>query len=155
MKRLLILLLALLALTLLTSCEDACDITTDITVLEKQRTELQLEVNQIDTQLSNKEKEISDKDSKLKEMNIYLDGDEPLHVLSIELSQSHFSLDISEHIKDAMNSIEFDMPVDKNFYNEIKIGDEILDDFRMGSFIMNGSFGDWEMKVKNKKIIKN
>jgi hypothetical protein len=88
-------------------------------------------------------------------MDIYLDGDKPLYVLSIELSQSHFTFNIEEHIKDAMNAIEFDIPVDKEFYDNVKIGDEILDNFRMGSFIMNGSLGDWEMEVKSKKVIRN
>jgi hypothetical protein len=53
-----------------------------------------------------------------------------------------------------MNAIEFDIPVDKDFYDEVKIGDEILDDFRMGSFIMNGSFGDWKMEVTHKRMVK-
>ena len=51
-----------------------------------------------------------------------------------------------------MNAIEFEIPVDKDFYNSINVGDEIVDNFRAGSFIINGSFGSWNMKVKGKEI---
>lgn len=153
MKYLKALLLLVVSITLF-SCENACDIQTDIDVLDKQRTELQTDINKKNKEVTQLNTTITSKNEVLKEMDIYLDGDTPLYILSLKLSQSHFTLDIGEHMKDAMNAIEFDMPVAKEFYDKVKIGDEILDDFRMGSFIMNGSFGDWEMEVKHKKISK-
>jgi hypothetical protein len=137
------------------SCENACDVQTDIDKLRTERTNLENEVSTKNNTISQLNTTITSKNETLKEMDIYLDGDTPLYVLSLKLSQSHFTLDITEHMKDAMNAIEFDIPVDKDFYDNVKIGDEILDNFRMGSFIMNGSFGDWEMEVKHKKVIKN
>ena len=154
MKIILYTLLTILSLILF-SCENACDVQTDIDNLKSERTKLESEVNTKNNTISQLDKTITSKNETLEEMDIYLDGSKPLYVLSIELSQSHFSLDITKHIKDAMNAIEFDIPVDKDFYDEVKVGDEILDDFRMGSFIMNGSFGDWEMEVTHKKIVKN
>lgn len=146
--------LLLITLTLF-SCENATDVKTDIDKLRTERSNLESEVSNKNNTISQLNTTIDSKNETLKEMGIYLDGDKPLYILTLELSQSHFTLDISEHVKDAMNAIEFDIPVDKDFYNNVKIGDEILDDFRMGSFIMNGSFGDWEMEVKQKKVIKN
>jgi len=153
MKKILYTLLTITSLFLL-SCENACDVQTDIDNLKAERTKLESEVNTKNNTISQLDKTIASKNETLEEMDIYLDGSKPLYVLSIELSQSHFSLDITQHVKDAMNAIEFDIPVDKDFYDEVKVGDEILDDFRMGSFIMNGSFGDWEMEVTHKKIVK-
>lgn len=140
---------------LLFSCESTNDVQSDIDKLRTERSKLESEVNHKNNTISQLDATIGSKNETLKEMDIYLDGDKPLYVLSIELSQSHFTIDIEEHIKDAMNAIEFDMPVDKDFYDNVQVGDEILDNFRMGSFIMNGSLGDWEMEVKRKKIIRN
>jgi hypothetical protein len=151
MKR--ILLLLVISLTLF-SCENKGDVQTDIDNLREERTKLENEVNTKNNTINQLNETIDSKNETLKEMDIYLDGSKPLYILSIELSQSHFTLDITEHVKDAMNAIEFDIPVDKDFYDEVKIGDEILDDFRMGSFIMNGSFGDWEMEVTHKRMLK-
>lgn len=74
------------------------------------------------------------------------------YILKIRLKQAHFSLSIKKHIKDAVNAIDFEIPVDKEFYDSVSKGTEIIDDFRFGSMILSGSFGDWEMTVKDKEI---
>lgn len=74
------------------------------------------------------------------------------YIVTFEMSQSHLTLSISEHIKDAMNKATFDMPVDKRFYDSVKPGQRIVNDFRAGSFIMRGSFGNWSLTVKSKRI---
>ena len=76
----------------------------------------------------------------------------PKYILKIRLKQSHFSLSIKKHIKDAVNAIEFELPVDKEFYDSVSEGTELVDKFRFGSLVLSGSFGDWEMKVKSKEI---
>ena len=62
------------------------------------------------------------------------------------------SLDIGKHIKDGMNAIEFEMPVDKDLYNTVSVGTQIIDEFRSGSLIINGDFGNWKMTVVSKRI---
>jgi hypothetical protein len=74
------------------------------------------------------------------------------YILKIRLKQAHFSLSIRKHIKDAVNAIDFEIPVDKEFYDSVSKGTEIIDDFRFGSLVLSGSFGDWEMTVKDKEI---
>jgi len=74
------------------------------------------------------------------------------YILKIRLKQAHFSLSIKKHIKDALNAIDFEIPVDKEFYDSVSIGTKIIDNFRFGSLILAGSFGDWEMTVKDKEI---
>ncbi|MES2518714.1 MAG: hypothetical protein V4585_11440 [Bacteroidota bacterium] len=76
----------------------------------------------------------------------------PKYILKIRLKQSHFSLSIKKHIKDAVNAIEFELPVDKEFYDSVSEGTELVDKFRFGSLVLSGSFGDWEMKVKGKEV---
>lgn len=79
-------------------------------------------------------------------------GKRPVYILELELKQSHVSFDISKHAKDAMNTIKFEMAVDKDLYDGVNAGDNIIDNFRSGSLLMDGSFGNWKMKVQNKKI---
>jgi hypothetical protein len=79
-------------------------------------------------------------------------GKAPKYILKLRLKQAHFSLSIKKHIKDAVNAIDFEMPVDKEFYDSVSEGTEIIDKFRFGSFVLGGSFGDWEMTVKGKEV---
>ena len=51
-----------------------------------------------------------------------------------------------------MNAVEFELPVDKEFFDSVSEGTELVDKFRFGSFVLYGSFGDWEMTVKEKEV---
>ncbi len=145
------LLLFVTAMTLF-ACESNTDVKEDIESLRKERTALQNENAWLrETKLS-KEGEIVVLDAHLMESHIYQSGRTPKYVLGIRLEQSHFTLDLTEHAKDAMNAIDFEIPVDKDYYNSVSVGEEIVDDFRVGSFIFNGSLGDWEMTVEHKHV---
>lgn len=145
-------LLLLLPISIMFSCESKKDVENELKLLKNERIELRENVNQLDLLKGKKQEELYILESKLKELKIYEKGKSPKYILKLKLKQSRFSLDIGEHIKDEMNSIEFEMPVDKDFYTNIKVGTEIVDDFRMGSFVLKGSFSSWEMKVIGKYI---
>ena len=74
------------------------------------------------------------------------------YILKLHLKQSHFSLSIKKHLKDYANSIDFEIPVDKEYFDSVEQGSKIVDKFRFGSFVLYGSFGDWEMTVKEKIV---
>jgi outer membrane murein-binding lipoprotein Lpp len=74
------------------------------------------------------------------------------YILTINIKQSHFTLDIGQHIKDEMNDISIEIPVDKEFYDAVEVGDIINDEFRWGSLILKGSIGSWDVTVENKEI---
>ena len=74
------------------------------------------------------------------------------YVVTFRIKQSHFTLDIGEHLKDSMNEITFEVPVDKAYYDSVSVGDTINDDFRMGSLIMHGSFGNWKVTIEKKEV---
>lgn len=146
----------LVAMFLITSCESKQDIKEDIDELERQRNYLvqesahyRSEKIQYYNEVERLKSEVSDLE---KEMSILKSGESPKYILKLRLKQSRVSLDLFEHAKDAMNAIEFEIPVDKEFYNQVSVGDEIVDNFRAGSFIINGSFGSWNMKIKGKEI---
>lgn len=142
---------AMLAVVL-SSCESQQDVQNDIERLKNERTTIQQEVQNLSNSKSNKQKEIALLDEKLKELKIYNSGRTPHYILKIRLKQSRVSLDIGKHMKDAMNAIEFELPVDKDFYNSVSVGTKITNEFRTGSFILNGSFSSWDMTVKAKVV---
>lgn len=74
------------------------------------------------------------------------------YVITFEIKQSHFSLDLGKHLKDAMNAIEIEIPVDKEYFDNVEVGDTINNDFRVGSLVMKGSFGSWDVTVNSKDI---
>lgn len=140
------------SLLLLISCESAGDIKYEIEQLKAKRNNLQAVAQRLDNDIELKNKQIESINIDLKELNIIKSGKTPLYILKLELKQSRFSLDISEHIKDNMNAISFEMPVSKEFYKECNVGTKIVDKFRSGSFVLNGSFSDWNMKVIGKEM---
>ncbi|MDL1980666.1 MAG: hypothetical protein LWX02_04180 [Deltaproteobacteria bacterium] len=76
------------------------------------------------------------------------------YILKFKLKQVRLSLNPLSHVRDKINTIEFELPVDKEFYDSIYVGDLIIDRFRAGSFILRGSFSNWRMSVINKRIAK-
>ena len=111
--------------------------------LSNRSKELQAEIQELEIQKENLENQIVD----IKE-----EKGIAKYVVTFEIKQSHFSLDITKHIKDAMNAIEIEIPVDKEYYDNVDVGDTINDDFRVGSLVMKGSFGSWDVTVKGKDI---
>ena len=79
--------------------------------------------------------------------------DKPAYVITFEVSQSHLTLDIGTLIKDAINTTEFEVMVDKRYYDSVEIGQSINSDFRIGSLLMKGSIGSWDIKVADKKVM--
>lgn len=75
------------------------------------------------------------------------------YILTLEVRQSHFSLNIMMHINDAANVTTFQIPVDKQFFDSVQEGTVLNNDFRTGSLLLKGSIGSWKIKVKNKQII--
>ena len=95
----------------------------------------------------------AERDNLKKEVvNIKIENNIAKYVLTLTIKQSHFTLDLSQHLKDSMNELEIQIPVDKEYFDSLEVGDTIADDFRMGSFIFCGSFGNWDITVKDKTI---
>lgn len=142
----------LVVLVMLVSCDDgtfkiveAENNTESNEYLEQQRNELQAEIAILQDQKATIEAEID---------NAKRENGTAKYVVTFRIKQSHFTLDIGEHLKDSMNEITFEVPVDKEYYDSVTVGSVINDDFRMGSLIMHGSFGNWKVTVGKKKYNK-
>ena len=52
-----------------------------------------------------------------------------------------------------MNTTEFEVMVDKRYYDSVEVGQSINNDFRIGSLLMKGSVGSWDIKVADKTVV--
>lgn len=74
------------------------------------------------------------------------------YIVTFKIKQKHYNLSSGEYFKDKMNAFTIQIPVDKEFYDSVAIGDTIVDKFRVGSWILYGSFGGWNITVDDKYI---
>lgn len=74
------------------------------------------------------------------------------YIMTLKIKQSHVSLNVKDHVKDSMNAIELDIAVDKEYYDSYEEGDEILSEFRSGSFVTSGKLGSWKVTLKDKRV---
>ena len=73
------------------------------------------------------------------------------YMCELEISQSTLTLDIWQHVKDSANSFSISLPVDKQFYESITIGETLASNHK--SFLINGSFKSVNVVVKDKRVI--
>lgn len=78
---------------------------------------------------------------------------EPLYILTISVKQKHYSLKIEDHLKDSMNEALFEIPVTEEYYNSVTEGSVLNNEFRTGSALTSGSFGSWDITIKEKHMI--
>ena len=136
MKKHVVILIAMIAI-ILSGCSK-----TEI-VSNEEITKLESEIAQLEAERDRLNEEI---------LNTKIDNGLAKYVITFNIKQTHFTLDIGEHLKDAMNDISIEIPVDKEYYDSVEVGDTIDDSFRVGSFIWKGSFGNWKVTVESKNI---
>ena len=136
MKKYIIALIVIIAVTLSGCSETETVKNEDIAKKESEIAQLEAERDRLNEEI----------------LNTKIDNGLAKYVITFNIKQSHFSLDLGEHLKDAMNDISIEIPVDKEYYDSVEIGDVIDDSFRMGSFIWKGSFGNWKVTIESKDI---
>lgn len=78
-------------------------------------------------------------------------AEETRYIVTFGLKQSRISLGPFAHMKDSINATEFQIPVDKQFFDSIANGETLTENFRTGSLIINMS--SWKIWVKDKKVV--
>ena len=136
MKKYIIALIVMIAVTL-SGCSKI------ETVTNEDVAKLEFEIAQLEAERDRLNEEI---------LNTEIDNGLAKYVITFNIKQTHFTLDLGEHLKDTMNDISIEIPVDKEYYDSVEVGDVIDDSFRMGSFIWKGSFGNWKVTVESKNI---
>lgn len=76
-----------------------------------------------------------------------------LHILKLQVRQAHrWSLNPMKHVKDAINASEFEIPVDHDFYAAVHVGQELSNEFRVGSAVLRGSISSMVVTVLAKRV---
>lgn len=114
--------------------------------------ELKIEQNNIEKLINVKNNELVNINKAIEDKKKIENGTAK-YIMKINISQTHFTLSLSEHLKDSMNDIDIYIEVSQEYYNKYDVGDVIADDFRVGSMIFKGSFGNWKVEVTDKQII--
>lgn len=138
-KRIVSVILAVAFLFSLTGCGEQSQIDS----LKQQIAELQVQKSELESEISVLGNTVTEKKE---------ESGTAKYVLTLKVKQTHFSLKISEHLKDSMNAIEIQIPVDKEYYDSVEVGQNIADEFRMGSFVFRGTFGNFKVSVIKKEI---
>lgn len=134
---------------LLVSCNKTKE---DVASINKEYASVKAEVDSYNNQARILNESIETLQKKNDHLSQLSNGKKPLYILLLNVHQSNFTLDITQHIKNSMNSSEFEIPVSEDYYNQVTVGNDLSDSFKMGSFIMTGSWGDIKVTVKNKEI---
>ena len=113
MKKYILVLIAMIAITL-SGCSKTKTVTNeDFTKLESEITQLEAERDRLNEEI----------------LNTKIDNGLAKYVITFNIKQTHFTLDIGEHLKDSMNDISIEIPVDKEYYDNVEVGDVIDDSF--------------------------
>lgn len=112
------------------------------------------DMNQTIEELETQIKKLEKKKKKLKSeiTDIKIENGTAKYVVTFNIKQTHFTLDLGQHLKDGMNDVSIQIPVDKEYYDAVSVGDVIDDSFRLGSFIFKGSIGNWKITIEDKEI---
>lgn len=139
-------LLLILLLPLLTGCSNV----SDQIALEGKISDLELKAAQqqgVINELESKKQQLLETNANLTKENA---GQKIDYILEVSVRQRHLSLSISQQIKDAANEFNFNIPVTREFYDSVNVGDDLGKNFRWGSLLADGNIGDWRVKVENK-----
>ena len=121
---------------------------------------LEEKINMLNQKIFYKKTEISELDLQIKELEskkveVAEKKELVYYIITFEAKQTHVSLDLTDHLKDAANAYTFQIPVDKDFYESVKVGQELTNNFRGGSLLLKGSLGSNKITVVEKnKVIK-
>lgn len=106
--------------------------------------ELKEEIENLETQKGKLLKDVQD---------IKVERNVAKYIITLKISQSHLTLDLGKHMKDVMNTIEIQLPVDKEFYESVNQGELLDSSFRLGSALLEGSWGNWKVEIIKKEIM--
>ena len=124
--------------------------------LMKERKQLEVEVNgnrNINEQLKCQHKALVEQINKDK---FALAASNTIYIVKIKIHQTTYTLDLEEHIKNKINDIEFEIPVDKAYYDKCSIGQNVSDPgLKLGSLLVNGDFSKLKIKIIGKRTVKN
>ena len=111
--------------------------------------ELKAEIESLEAEIADLEAEKTQLENEI--VDIKVENGTARYVLTLSVKQVHYSLDLEDHWKDAMNELTIVVPVDKEYYDSVEVGEVLEEEFRVGSAVVAGSYGSWKITVKDKE----
>jgi hypothetical protein len=146
-------LLFLTSLFFFSCAETPQEITLELEKLKLERKYASTSLMDLKQQVDNLESQKKYADSVI-ELSKVLQSKNPKYILTLHYEATSMSLDINEHIKNSANAFDFEIPVDAEYYHQVNVGQTLVDEFKRGSAFVNGKFGNSEITVTNKRIVK-
>lgn len=131
--------------------EDAQELRAEIAQLEVDRERTRHERDALFMERESLLVDVQDLQQQVAQLAVEAKGGEIRYILKVRLSQSHLSLDPLVHAKDALNAVDFELVTDRTSFHAANPGQALLESFRGGSALLNGSWGDWEITVIGKR----
>ena len=113
--------------------------------------ELKAEIESLEAEIADLEAEKAQLKNEI--VDIKVENGTARYVLTLSVKQVHYSLNFEDHWKDAVNELTIVVPVDKEYYDSVEIGEVLEEEFRVGSAVVAGSYGSWKITVKDKEIM--
>lgn len=84
-----------------------------------------------------------------------LAASQTIYIIKVKIHQTTYTLDLGEYVKNKMNDVIFEIPVDKSYYDKCSIGQKVSDPgLKIGSLIMDGDFSKLKIKIIGKRTVK-
>ena len=134
----------------------SCYTSEDQKMLQQECKSLAIEKQQLQNQVSSLRDRVNSLNTQVNDLNLQKSslqtGREIKYIVKFKIKQGTFTLDLFEHAKNEMNAIEIEIPVSKDYYNRLSVGQDITDAFKMGSLIVDGDFSTLHMNVVGKRM---
>lgn len=70
------------------------------------------------------------------------------YYVTLKFTQTSYTLNLMQHVKDSANAFSFTFPTTKKFYDSLKVGQEIDSKFKWASMLLNK-----DNKFASRKIV--
>ena len=123
--------------------------------LMRERRQIESEIN-ANKNINNRLKQQYDAlNNQINKNKFALDMSKNIYIIKIKIHQTTYTLDIGEHIKNKINDVEFEIPVDKSYYDKCHVGQSITDaSFKWGSLLMDDDFSVLKITIQGKRTVK-
>jgi len=123
--------------------------------LMRERKQIEYEIN-ANKNINNRLKQQYDVlNNQINRNKFALDVSKNIYIVKIKIHQTTYTLSPGEYIKNKINDVEFEIPVDKAYYDNCNVGQKVTDPgLKLGSLLCDGDFSKLKITIIGKRTIK-